>query len=108
MNLEITLVFTHSGTTYTVTKKVPFSVIKASAVTQGADAEFDKIMVDKMDLTVTIDNKLTCKLDAKVFHIKGSQISQVTDLTDYSANLTLSNNDTVSLSKSNLNLEMSL
>ena len=101
MNLEITLVFTHSGTTYTVTKKVPFSVIKASAVTQGADAEFDKIMVDKMDLTVTIDNKLTCKLDAKVFHIKGSQISQVTDLTDYSANLTLSNNDTVSLSKSN-------
>ena len=100
INLEITLVFTHSGTTYTVTKKVPFNVIKASAVTQGADAEFDKLMVDKLDLTVTLDNKLTCKVDAKVFHVKGSQISQVTDLTDYTANLLLSNNQTVTLSKS--------
>lgn len=99
-DMEITLVFTHSGTTYTVTKKVPFNVIKASAVTQGADAEFDKLMIDKLDLTVTLDNKLTCKVDAKVFHVKGSQISQVTDLTDYTANLLLSNNQTVTLSKS--------
>lgn len=99
-NLEITLVFTHNGTTYTITKKVPFNVIKASAVTQGADAEFDKLMVDKLDLTVTLDNKLTCNIDAKVFHVKGSQISQVTDLTNYSADLLLSNNQTVTLSKS--------
>ena len=99
-DLEITLVFTHSGTTYTVTKKVPFNVIKASAVTQGADAEIDKLMIDKLDLTVTLDNKLTCKVDAKVFHVKGSQISQVTDLTNYSADLLLSNNQTVTLSKS--------
>ena len=99
-DLEITLVFTHSGTTYTVTKKVPFNVIKASAVTQGADAEFDKLMIDKLDLTVTLDNKLTCKVDAKVFHVRGSSITQVTDLTDYSASLILSNNDTVTLSKS--------
>ena len=99
-NLEITLVFTHNGSTYTITKKVPFNVIKASAVTQGADAEFDKLMVDKLDLTVTLDNKLTCKVDAKVFHVKGSQISQVTDLTDYTASLILSNNQTVTLSKS--------
>ena len=99
-DLEITLVFTHNGTTYTITKKVPFNVIKASAVTQGADAEFDKLMIDKLDLTVTLDNKLTCNIDAKVFHIKGSQISQVTDLTDYTASLILSNNQTVTLSKS--------
>lgn len=99
-DMEITLVFTHSGTTYTITKKVPFNVIKASAVTQGADAEFDKLMIDKLDLTVTLDNKLTCKVDAKVFHVKGSQISQVTDLTNYSADLLLSNNQTVTLSKS--------
>lgn len=99
-DLEITLVFTHSGTTYTITKKVPFNVIKASAVTQGADAEFDKLMIDKLDLTVTLDNKLTCNIDAKVFHVKGSQISQVTDLTNYSADLLLSNNQTVTLSKS--------
>lgn len=99
-DLEITLVFTHNETTYTITKKVPFNVIKASAVTQGADAEFDKLMVDKLDLTVTLDNKLTCNIDAKVFHVKGSQISQVTDLTDYSADLLLSNNQTVTLSKS--------
>lgn len=99
-NLEITLVFTHNGSTYTITKNIPFNVIKASAVTQGADAEFDKLMVDKLDLTVTLDNKLTCKVDAKVFHIKGSQISQVTDLTDYTASLILSNNQTVTLSKS--------
>lgn len=99
-DLEITLVFTHNETTYTITKKVPFNVIKASAVTQGADAEFDKLMVDKLDLTVTLDNKLTCKVDAKVFHVKGSQISQVTDLTNYSADLLLSNNQTVTLSKS--------
>lgn len=99
-DMEITLVFTHSGTTYTITKKVPFNVIKASAVTQGADAEFDKLMIDKLDLTVTLDNKLTCKVDAKVFHVKGSQISQVTGLTNYSADLLLSNNQTVTLSKS--------
>ena len=98
--MEITLVFTHSGTTYTISKSVPFNVIKASAVTQGADAELDKLMVDKLDLTVTLDNKLTCNVDAKVYHIKGSNISQVTDLTDYTASLILSNNDTVSLSKS--------
>ena len=98
--MEITIVFTHSGTTYTITKKVPFNVIKASAVTQGADAELDKLMVDKLDLTVTLDNKLTCDIDAKVFHIQGSQISQVTNLTDYTASLILSNGNTVSLSKS--------
>ena len=62
--------------------------------------QFDKLMIDKLDLTVTLDNKLTCKVDAKVFHVKGSQISQVTDLTNYSADLLLSNNQTVTLSKS--------
>lgn len=98
--LEITIKFTHNGTTYTVTKNVPFNMIKASAVTQGADAEFDKLMVDKLDLTVTLDNKLTCNVNAKVFHIKGSSIEQQTDLTDYTANILLSNNSTVSLSKS--------
>lgn len=98
--LGITIVFTHNGTTYTVSKNVPFNVIKASAVTQGADAEFDKLMVDKLDLTVTLDNKLTCNVNAKVYHIKGSSITQVTDLTDYTANLTLSNNQTIALSKS--------
>jgi hypothetical protein len=75
-------------------------LIKASAVTQGADAEFDKLMVDKLDLTVTLDNKLTCNVNAKVFHIKGASIEQQTDLTDYTANLLLSNNTTVNLTKS--------
>lgn len=98
--LEITIVFTHNGTTYTVAKNVPFNMIKASAVTQGADAEFDKLMVDKLDLTVTMNNELTANVDAKVFHIKGSNITQVTDLTDYTANILLSNNQTVSLNKS--------
>ena len=98
--LEITIVFTHNGTTYTVTKNVPFNMIKASAVTQGADAEFDKLMVDKLDLTVTLDNKLTSNVNAKVYHIKGNSIEQQTDLTDYTANILLSNNITVSLSKS--------
>lgn len=98
--MEITIVFTHNGTTYTVSKNVPFNMIKASAVTQGADAEFDKLMIDKLDLTVTLNNQLTCNVDAKVYHIKGSSITQVTDLTDYTANLTLSNNQTVTLSKS--------
>lgn len=98
--LEITIVFTHNGTTYTVTKNVPFNMIKASAVTQGADAEFDKLMVDKLDLTVTLDNKLASNVNAKVYHIKGNSIEQQTDLTDYTANILLSNNTTVSLSKS--------
>ncbi len=97
---EITIKFTHNGTTYTVSKNVPINVIKASAVTQGADAEFDKLMVDKLDLTVTIDNKLTSNVNAKVYHIKGNTIEQQTDLTDYTANIILSNNTTVSLSKS--------
>lgn len=98
--LGLTIVFTHNGTTYTVTKNVPFNVIKASAVTQGADAEFYKLMVDKLDLTVTLDNKLTCKVNAKVYHIKGNTIEQQTDLTDYTANILLSNSSTVTLTKS--------
>lgn len=97
---EITIKFTHNGTTYTVTKNVPINVIKASETTQGADAEFDRLMIDKLDLTVTLDNKLTCKVNAKVFHVKGATIEQVTDLSDYTANLLLSNNQTVSLTKS--------
>ena len=99
-SLEITIVFTHNNITYTVTKNVPFNMIKASAVTQGADAEMDKLMVDKLDLTVTIDNKLTCDVDAKVYHIKGTTISQLTNLADYTASLILSNNQNVSLTKS--------
>ena len=98
--IEITIVFTHNGTTYTTTKNVPLNVIKASAVTQGADAEFDKLMVDKFDLTVTLDNKLTCNVNAKVFHIKGATIEQLTDLTNYSCQLAFNNNSTYQLSKS--------
>ena len=98
--LEITIVFTHNGTTYTVQKNVPFNLIKASAVTQGADAEFYRLMIDKLDLTVTLDNKLTCKVNAKVYHVKGSTFEQETDLTDYTANILLSNNSTVTLTKS--------
>jgi hypothetical protein len=97
--LEITIKFTHNGTTYTVQKNVPFNVIKASAVTQGADAEFDRLMIDKLDLTVTLDNKLTCKVNAKVYHVKGGSIEQLTDLTDYTANILLSNSTTVTLTK---------
>lgn len=97
---EITIKFTHNGTTYTVSKNVPINVIKASAVTQGADAEFDRLMIDKLDLTVTLDNKLTCKVNAKVYHVKGGSIEQLTDLTDYTANILLSNNTTVTLTKS--------
>ncbi len=97
---EITIKFTHNGTTYTVTKNVPINVIKASETTQGADAEFDRLMIDKLDLTVTLDNKLTCKVNAKVYHVKGGSIEQLTDLSDYTANLLLSNNQTVSLTKS--------
>lgn len=97
---EITIKFTHNGTTYTVSKNVPINVIKASAVTQGADAEFDRLMIDKLDLTVTLDNKLTCKVNAKVYHVKGGSIAQLTDLSDYTANILLSNNQTVTLTKS--------
>ena len=97
---EITVKFTHNGTTYTVSKNVPINVIKASETTQGADAEIDKLMVDKLDLTVTLDNKLTCNVNAKVFHVKGNKIEQLTDLSNYTANILLSNNQTVSLSKS--------
>ena len=96
---EITIKFTHNGTTYTVSKNVPINVIKASAVTQGADAEFDRLMIDKLDLTVTLDNKLTCKVNAKVYHVKGGSIEQLTDLTDYTANILLSNSTTVTLTK---------
>lgn len=97
---EITVKFTHNGTTYTVSKNVPINVIKASETTQGADAEFDRLMIDKLDLTVTLDNKLTCKVNAKVFHVKGNKIEQLTDLSDYTANILLSNNQTVTLTKS--------
>jgi cytoskeletal protein CcmA (bactofilin family) len=98
--LEITIVFTHNGQTYNIQKNVPFNMVKASAVTQGADAEFDKLMVDKLDLTVTLDNELTCDVNAKVYHVKGNTVSQLTDLSNYTANLLLSNGTTVALNKS--------
>ena len=98
-NATITVNFTHNNTSYTAQKTVPFNVIRASVSTQGADAEYDKLMVDKLDFNVTLDNELTCDVDAKVYHIKGSTVTQLTDLTDYTANLLLSNNQTVTLNK---------
>ena len=97
--LEITIWFTHNGQTYNIQKNVPFNMIKASATTQGADAEFDQLMVDKLDFNVTLDNELTCDVNAKVYHVKGNSVSQLTDLTNYSANLLLSNGTTVALNK---------
>ena len=99
-NATITVNFTHNNTSYTAQKTVPFNVIRANISTQGADAEYDKLMVDKLDFNVTLDNELTCNVDAKVYHIKGSTVTQLTDLTDYTANLLLSNNQTVTLNKS--------
>ena len=98
-SLEITIVFVHSGQTYTVSKKVPFNLIKASVTTQGADAEFDQLLVDRLDFNVTLDNELTANVDAKVYHVKGNAVTQLTDLTNYSANLLLSNGTTVALNK---------
>ena len=98
-NVVITVNFTHNGTPYTIQKTVPMNVIKASVTTQGADAELDKLMVDKFDLTVTLENKLTADIDAKVYHIKGKEVTRLTDLTDYTANVLLSNNSTVTLTK---------
>lgn len=98
-SMTITVNFTHDGTSYTVQKTVPMNVIKASVTTQGADAEFDKLMVDKLDFNVTLDNELTCNVEAKVYHVKGNTVSQLTDLSDYTANLLLSNGSTVALNK---------
>lgn len=98
--LEITIWFNHNGQTYNIQKNVPFNMIKASATTQGADAEFDQLMIDKFDLTVTLDNELTCDVNAKVYHVKGNSVNQLTDLSNYSANLLLSNGTTVALNKS--------
>ena len=98
--LEITIWFTHNGQTYNIQKNVPFNMIKASATTQGADAEFDKLMVEELDFNVTLDNELTCDVNAKVYHVKGNTVNQLTDLSNYSANLLLSNGTTVALNKS--------
>ena len=98
-NIAITVNFVHNGTTYTAQKTVPMNVIKASVSTQGADAEFDKLLVDKLDFNVTIDNELTCDVIAKVYHIKGNTVTQLTDLSNYTANLLLSNGSTVTVNK---------
>lgn len=98
-NVTITVNFTHNGSPYTVQKTIPMNVIKASVSTQGADAEFDKLMIDKLDFNVTLDNELTANVDAKVYHVKGNTVTQLTDLTNYSANLLLSNGTTVALNK---------
>ena len=100
-NTEMSFIvnFTHNGTSYTAQRAIPLNVIKASETTQGADAEFDKLLVDRLDFNVTLDNELTCNVDAKVYHIKGDTVTQLTDLTDFTANLLLSNGTTVALNK---------
>lgn len=98
--LSLTINFTHNNASYTAQKSIPFNVIKASATTQGADAEFDKLMVNRLDFNVTLDNELTANVDAKVYHIQGSTVTQLTNLTDYTADILLSNGQTVTLNKS--------
>lgn len=100
-NTEMSFIvnFTHNGISYTAQRSIPLNVIKASETTQGADAEFDQLFVDRLDFNVTLDNELTCNVDAKVYHVKGDAITQLTDLSDFTANLLLSNGTTVTLNK---------
>ena len=99
-NILISIEYTVSGQTKSVQKNIPMSVITSGATIAGADAEFDKLIVESADFTVTLQDKLSVAFHAHVQHIKGDTITTLSDLTDYSCDMVFSNGTLLNANKS--------
>lgn len=86
-NCTIYIEYTDGTDTKTITKNVPLNVITNGATITGADAEFDKMKVNDCDLTANVDGTLKISGDVQVLHIKGSTVTILSDLTDYTCYL---------------------
>lgn len=90
-NCTIYIEYTDGTDTKTITKNVPLNVITNGATITGADAEFDKMKVNDCDLTVQVSNVLNITADVQVQHVKGSTVTTLSDVTDFTCSLRLNN-----------------
>ncbi|WP_455094413.1 polymer-forming cytoskeletal protein [Prevotella koreensis] len=72
--------FIHKGKTYEKNFTVPAKVIKTE---KGTDAEFDNLIIDQFEATVTIEDKLKISGTGYIQNIKGNNIKKITSLNDY-------------------------
>lgn len=90
-NCTIYIEYTDGTDTKTITKNVPLNVITSGSTVVGADAEFDKMKVNDCDLTVQVSNVLNITADVQVQHVKGSTVTTLSDVTDFTCSLKLNN-----------------
>lgn len=86
-NCTIYIEYTDGTDTKTITKNVPLNVITSGSTVVGADAEFDKMKVNNCDLTANVDGTLSITGNVQVQHVKGSTVTILSDLTDYTCYL---------------------
>lgn len=89
--------FIHNGTTYEKMLTVPATVIKTE---KGADAEFDKLIVDGFRAVVTLEDKLQITGTAYIQHVKGNNITRQTNLNDYTLDAVSNAGDKFDFNKS--------
>ena len=90
-NCTIYIEYTDGTDTKTITKNVPLNVTTSGTTLVGADAEFDKMKVNESDLTVQVSNVLNITADVQVQHVKGSTVTTLSDVTDFTCSLRLNN-----------------
>lgn len=98
--LEFPFSFVYDGNTYHPYKQLPVNCIKQGQDVVGADAEFDRIVVNEAKAIVTLEDKLALSFNAYVQHVKGNSITTVTNLTDYTMRAIGDNNTYIQLNKS--------
>ena len=90
--------FIHNGTTYEKLFSVPATVISTE---KGTDAQFDRLVIDDFSAIVAIDDKLSINATAYIQHVKGDQITRLTDLSQYSLDAVSNAGDTFTFNKTN-------
>lgn len=95
---KIYINFIHNGTTYEKVFTVTATVIMSD---KGTDAEFEKLVVDNFEAIVTLEDKLKISGTAYIQHIKGNNITRVTDLANYTLDAVSNAGDKFNFNKSN-------
>lgn len=98
--LEFPFSFVYDGNTYKPYKQLPVNCIKQGQEVVGADAEFDRIVVNEAKAIVTLEDKLALSFNAYVQHVKGNSVTAVTNLNDYTMRAVGDNNTYIQLNKS--------
>lgn len=98
-SLTIYIEWTERGTTYNTTKTIPVNVLVQGTSIAGADAELDRLQLVVGDATVDINDTLTTNIIAQIQHVKGDITSTVTDMSNYSLNITYNNGDVATATK---------